>query len=390
MSLRSGRVGLADLPLHTGKAPPWLFGRMVRLSREVLAHVVAEHGPGEVLDRLSDPYWFQAFGCALGFDWHSSGVTTTTCGAIKEAVRGLEADFGFHVAGGKGAASRRTPAEIERACEVLGRDPTPLVQASRMSAKVDNTALQDGYQLYHHVFLFTRDGRWSVIQQGMSDASRSARRYHWLGDRVTSFVEEPHAAICCDSRGPTFNMIAKESGPARVATSEVAGRRPEGTLAELACLPHLAMPARHLLTARDIDPSRLHKTLLRTYERAPADFESLLGIEGVGPKTLRALALVAELIYGAKASARDPASFAFAHGGKDGTPFPVDRATYDRTIEVLRSAVGRARIDRSDRVRALKRLAAFAAQPPPGCRREPAAQVRSAGHSAAEPGTLPR
>ena len=321
----SRRVGLADLPLHTGKAPAWLFGRMVKLAREVLAHVVAEHGPGEVLDRLADPYWFQAFGCALGFDWHSSGVTTTTCGAIKEAVRGLEADFGFHVAGGKGAASRRTPAEIEHACEALGHDPAPLVRASRMSAKVDNTALQDGYQLYHHVFLHTRDGSCSVIQQGMSDASRTARRYHWLGDRVTSFVVEPHAAICCDARAETFNMVAGESGPARAATSEIAARQPKETLAELAHLPHLVLPARHRLSARDIDPGRLHKTLLTTYERAPADFESLLGIEGVGPKTLRALALVAELIYGAKASARDPARFAFAHGGKDGTPFPVDR-----------------------------------------------------------------
>jgi hypothetical protein len=362
MSSAPGRVGLADLPLHTGRAPAWLFGRMVKLAREVLAHVVAEYGPGEVLDRLSDPYWFQAFGCALGFDWHSSGVTTTTCGAIKEAVRGLEGDFGFYVAGGKGAASRRTPAEIERACEALGHDPAPLVGASRMSAKVDNTALQDGYQLYHHVFLFTPDGRWCVVQQGMSDAVRSARRYHWLGDRVTSFVEEPHAAICCDVRAPTFNLVAEESDFARAATSEVAIRPPDDTLAELARLPHLNLPGRHLLTARDLDPGRLHKTLLRTYERAPADFESLLGIEGVGPKTLRALALVAELIYGARASARDPASFAFAHGGKDGTPFPVDRATYDRTIEVLRCAVGRAKVDRSDRIRALKRLAAFAAR----------------------------
>jgi hypothetical protein len=224
----------------------------------------------------------------------------------------------------------------------------------------------------------------------MSDASRSARRYHWLGDRVTSFVEEPHAAICCDVRAETFNMVAGESGPARAATSEVAARPPEEILAELARLPHLAMPARHLLTARDIDPGRLHRTLLKTYERVPADFESLLGIEGVGPKTLRALALVAELIYGAKASTRDPASFAFAHGGKDGTPFPVDGATYDRTIEVLRRALGRAKIDRSDRIRALKRLVAFAAQPPSGRIREPAAPSPASGHSATDAGRLLR
>ena len=334
---------------------------MVRLAREILGHVVADYGANEVLSRLSDPFWFQAFGCVLGFDWHSSGVTTTTCGAIKEAVRGLEGDFGLYVAGGKGAASRRTPAEIEHACEGLGQDPAALVRASRMSAKVDNTAVQDGHQLYHHCFVFTPGGSWCVIQQGMSDASRTARRYHWLGDRVSSFVEEPHAAVCAEARVPTLSLIAAESAPAREATTAVAARPPAEILAELDHLPLLRMPARHpLLAAADIDPRRLHRTLLSTYERAPGDFESLIGIEGLGPKSLRALALVAELIHGACASTRDPARFAFAHGGKDGTPFPVDRATYDRTIELLRGALGRARLDHADRSRALRRLAAFA------------------------------
>jgi hypothetical protein len=360
MSARSGRVGLAVLPLHSGRAPAWLFGRMVGLAREILGHVVADYGPGEVLERLSDPFWFQAFGCVLGFDWHSSGVTTTTCGAIKEAVRGLEDDFGFVVAGGKGAASRKTPFEIERACERLGQDPAVLVKASRLSAKVDNTAVQDGHQLYHHCFLFTPRGSWCVIQQGMSDATRTARRYHWLGDRVTSFVEEPHAAVCADARAPTLNLVALESDRARLATTAVATRRPAETLADLEKLPQLVMPGRHAVGAADIDPKRLHKTLHKTYERAPAEFAELLGIEGVGPKSLRALALVAELIHGARASTRDPARFAFAHGGKDGTPFPVDRATYDRTIELLRGALGRAKVDHSDRAGALKRLATFA------------------------------
>jgi hypothetical protein len=360
MSARSGRVGLAVLPLHTGRAPAWLFGRMVRLAREVLGHVVADYGPHEVLVRLSDPFWFQAFGCVLGFDWHSSGVTTTTCGAIKEAVRGLEDDFGFVVAGGKGAASRKTPFEIERACERLGQDSAALVKASRLSAKVDNTAVQDGHQLYHHCFLFTPRGSWCVIQQGMSDATRTARRYHWLGDRVTSFVEEPHAAVCADARAPTLNLVALESDRARLATTAVATRRPAETLADLEKLPQLVMPGRHAVGTADIDPKRLHKTLLKTYERAPGHFADLLGIEGVGPKSLRALTLVAELIHGARASTRDPARFAFAHGGKDGTPFPVERATYDRTIELLRGALGRARVDHSDRARAFKRLAAFA------------------------------
>ncbi|HSA80645.1 MAG TPA: DUF763 domain-containing protein [Geminicoccaceae bacterium] len=361
MKTRSGRVGLADLPLHSGRAPVWLFGHMVGLAREILSHVVADYGPDEVLERLSDPFWFQAFGCVLGFDWHSSGVTTTTCGAIKEAVRGLEDDFGFVVAGGKGAASRKTPVEIERACERQGQDPAALVRASRLSAKVDNTAVQDGHQLYHHCFMFTPRGAWCVIQQGMSDATRTARRYHWLGDRVTSFVEEPHAAVCADARAPTLNLVAVESADARQATTAIAAQSPAEILAEFDHLPLLRMPARHpLLATADVDPKRLHQTLLRTYERPPADFESLLGVPGLGPKSLRALALVAELIHGARASTRDPARFAFAHGGKDGTPFPVDRATYDRTIDLLRGALGRAKVDHSDRSRALKRLAGFA------------------------------
>jgi hypothetical protein len=358
---RSGRVGLAELPLHTGRAPAWLFGRMVGLAREILGYVVADYGPKEVLERLSDPFWFQAFGCVLGFDWHSSGVTTTTCGAIKEAVRGLEHDFGLFVCGGKGAASRKTPGEIERACERLGHDPAPLVRASRLSAKVDNTAVQDGHQLYHHVFLFTADNSWCVIQQGMSDAARTARRYHWLGDRVTSLVEEPHAAVCAERRVPTLNLVAGESASARAATTTLAARPPAEILAEFDHLPLLRMPARHsLLATADVDPRRLHRILLRTYEHPPADFEGLLGTPGLGPKSLRALTLIAELIHGARASTRDPARFSFAHGGKDGTPFPVDRATYDRTIELLRGALGRARLGHSERSRALKRLAAFA------------------------------
>jgi hypothetical protein len=351
---------------------------MVKLAREILGHVVADYGPNDVLERLSDPFWFQAFGCVLGFDWHSSGVTTTTCGAIKEAVRGLEHDFGLFVCGGKGAASRKTPAEIEHACERLRRDPAPLVKASRLSAKVDNTAVQDGHQLYHHVLLFTADGSWCVVQQGMSDTTRTARRYHWLGDRITSFVEEPHAAICADRPAPTLNLVASESAAARLATTAVASHPPAEIVAELEHLPLLRMPARHpLLATADVDPKRLHQILLRTYERPPEDFESLLGIPGLGPKSLRALTLVAELIHGARASTRDPARFSFAHGGKDGTPFPVDRGTYDRTIELLRGALGRARLDHSDRSRALRRLAAFAddARPHPGVLGRPTAEA---------------
>jgi hypothetical protein len=354
------RTGYASLPLHGGKAPAWLFSRMVRLSREILTHIVEEYGSREVLRRLSDPFWFQAFGCVLGFDWHSSGVTTTVCGAVKESLRTTGEEWGLFAAGGKGGASRKCPAQIALACDAVGRDSAGLVHASRTAAKVDSAAVQDGYQLYHHVFLFTAAGDWAVVQQGMNDTNSTARRYHWLSERVTSFVEEPHTAVCCDVRGETLNLVAAENGPVRSACAELAARPPEHTLSVVERLPELRLPRRHALFPElDVDTRHLHKILVRTYERAPADFEALLGVEGVGPKTLRALTLASELIYGTSASTRDPARFAFAVGGKDGIPYPVDRPVYDETIAILGRAVDRSKVDRSERVKALKRLAAF-------------------------------
>src|ERR671917_1908652 len=205
------RTGTASLPLHTGKAPPWLFGRMAMLSREIIIYMVSEFGTREVLRRLSDPFWFQAFGCVLGFDWHSSGVTTTVTGAVKEGIKGIDHELGFFAAGGKGATSRRTPAQVTEACERIGRDPAPLVYASKTAAKVDSAAVQDGYQLYHHAFFFTPTGDWCVVQQGMSDATRLARRYHWLSPHVHSFVEEPHEAVCCDATGETLNLVGEHA-----------------------------------------------------------------------------------------------------------------------------------------------------------------------------------
>ena len=354
------RTGFATLPLHGGKAPRYLFERMVPLSREIVIFVAREFGREEVLRRLSDPYWFQAFGCVLGFDWHSSGLTTTVCGALKEGLRDVGAELGIFVAGGKGATSRKTPAEITATCEQLGRDPEPLVYASRISAKVDNSAVQDGYQLYHHSFVFTDKGQWCIVQQGMSDETAMARRYHWLSDNVRDYVNEPHAAICCDTVAPTLNLVAAQSADVRSASALLAGEKPEVTLDALGHLPSLEMPRRHEVSTGDINPQYLAKVLLRTYERAPADFESLLSIEGVGAKTLRALALTSELIYGARASHDDPARFSFAHGGKDGTPYPVDRQTYDKTIDVMRQALNGARIDRNEKVHAFRRLAAWA------------------------------
>jgi uncharacterized protein len=332
---------------------------MVKLAREITIHVSAEYGPEEMLRRLSDPFWFQAFGCVLGFDWHSSGVTTTVTGAVKEGIRGLEKDLGFFAGGGKGAVSRRTPAEIESACEALSIDPRPLVYASRMSAKVDSAAVQDGYQLYHHAFFFTPSGAWCVVQQGMNDDNGMARRYHWLSNRVESYVNEPHAAVCAEAQAETMNLVAAESAPVRSSSAELSRQKPEVVLSAIRELPVLTMPRRHAVLVADVNPQYLQKILLKTYERAPDDFETLLGMEGVGGRTLRALALVSEIIYGTPASTRDPARFSFAHGGKDGFPYPVDTGTYDKTVEVLRAAVTKAGIDRSERVAALKRLVKF-------------------------------
>src|SRR5215213_10168490 len=332
---------------------------MVRLSREIVAHIVQEYGRDEVLRRLSDPYWFQAFGCVLGFDWHSSGVTTTVTGALKEGLRGTERDLGIYVGGGKGAVSRRTPGEIATYCDTLSIDARPLVYASRMSAKVDSAAVQDGYQLYHHAFFFTPSGGWCVVQQGMNDANGMARRYHWLSTAVRSYVNEPHAAICAEAEAPTLNLVAAESDPVRTGSAELSRQKPEVVLSALRGLPVLTMPRRHAVLVADVNTQYLEKILLKTYERAPENFETLLGMEGVGARTLRALALTSEIIYGTPASTRDPARFSFAHGGKDGFPFPVDRDTYDKTVDVLRNAVTRAGIDRSERVAALKRLVRF-------------------------------
>jgi hypothetical protein len=353
----SRRTGIANLPLHYGKAPRWLFQRMVPLAREISIAIVAEYGPEEMLRRLSHPYWFQAFGCVLGFDWHSSGVTTTLCGALKEGLKGIERDLGLFVAGGKGKTSRQTPSEIETWGERISLDPAPLVYASRMSAKVDSAAVQDGYQLYHHTFLFTKKGAWTVVQQGMNEAKHYARRYHWLGESVIDFVNEPHAAILSEARGESLNLTAGESQPARSTITAIAtGESPEKIIVELKKLKTLDLPARHRIYTRDLHPDSLSKIILSTYERQPQDFERLLGLSGVGAKTIRALSLISEIIHGVAPSYRDPARYSFAHGGKDGIPYPVDRKTYDKSIELLSQAINRTRLGLTEKQQAFKRL----------------------------------
>ncbi len=356
------RTGVANLPLHSGKAPAWLFQRMVKLAREIISLMVYEFGTRETLKKLSDPYWFQAFGCVLGFDWHSSGVTTTVCGAMKEGLRELQSELKLVVAGGKGAASRRTPDDIRQSAEIISlvSDAEVLVYNSKMSAKIDNTAVQDGYQLYHHTFVFNQEGDWAVIQQGMNDTNGWARRYHWFSPILKSFVHEPHAAICADHRGNILlNMVASEAESNRQAVTYLSKEKPEKVEAEAKNIIECNLSRRHPVTIEDLNPRYFHKILLKTYERQPNDFQKLLEIEGVGPKTLRALALIAELLYGAPISTRDPARYSFAHGGKDGYPYPVDRPNYDRSIEIIKRAVEQSRLGKQEITHALKRLQRF-------------------------------
>lgn len=359
------RTGVANLPLHGHHCPRWLFDRMVKLSSAIIEAVVEEYGPGEVLKRLSDPFWFQALGCVVGFDWHSSGLTTVLCGALKEGLRPKQHVLGLYLAGGKAMASRRTPGEIEEYADRFGLPVNvgSLQYASRMSAKVDNAALQDGFQIYHHVFAFTADGSWAVVQQGMDQGSGWARRYHWLSDGLDTFIREPHAAVCGQPVGEILNMVAGESAGARDASLYLAGRPNEvaGVLKKLAGLTAdrlrvLSLPAAHPVP----QAGRIEKTLARLYDIKPSSYEGLLAVEGVGPAAVRAFAMVSEVVYNAGASRKDPVRYSFAHGGKDGHPFPVNRRDYDRSIAILENALRRAKTGDRSNIEALKRLSVIA------------------------------
>lgn len=345
------RRGFAELPLHGGQCPPWLFQRMKRLGGEIVEAIASLFGPEEVLRRISDPVFFQSLGCLLGFDWHSSGLTTTLCGALKEGIRGKEDALGLYICGGKGGVSRRTPQEILLHAERKGFSfAEQFVTYSKLSAKVDNTALQDGYTLYHHVFFFTASGSWSVVQQGMNSENRLARRYHWLGERVEDFVCEPHSGICGMRKEPqVLNLVAQESAPCRKGIMEIVQDSPAVVIQEIARVKSLSLPRRHGILPEDFDLKRIEKTLWNVREKNPQNFAEFLSVSGVGPKTLRALALTAEVVLGAPASFKDPVSFSFAHGGKDGIPFPVDRQTYDATIDFLGKLVNHARVGISEK-----------------------------------------
>jgi hypothetical protein len=329
---------------------------MVALAREIVILLVSEMGNNVLLEKLSDPYWFQSFGCILGFDWHSSGITTTVCAAIKEGIKGIEKDLGIYIAGGKGKTSRKTPQEIINFGPYINIDPEKLVYSSRIAAKVDNNALQDGFKLYHHVFIFTSNGEWTVVQQGMNENNRYARRYHWLSFKLKDFVCEPQKAICSDIKTQPVNLVAKESEDTRKVSTLISQLTPDKIIQEFNKLTTYNLPSRHHLLIKDINPKRLEKIFQKTYERQPENFETLLGMQGVGPKTIRALSLISELIYGTKLSHNDPATYSFAHGGKDGHPYPVDRVTYDSSINILKDAIKKAKIGRTDKINAIKRL----------------------------------
>ncbi|MCD6470234.1 DUF763 domain-containing protein [Candidatus Bathyarchaeota archaeon] len=369
------RTGFAELPLHRGKAPQWLVERMIKLAKEIVIIIVDEYGRDVFLQRISDPYWFQAFGCVLGYDWHSSGVTTVVTGVLKTALK--DEDLGIAVCGGKGKLSRETLSEIVKVGEAfnLSTDKINNLQyASRMSAKVDNAAIQDGYPLYHHAFFVTEDGKWAVIQQGMNINDRTARRYHWLSDQIRSFVVEPHKAIVSDTRRPiVLDMTAKESEECRKTSVDVAKERTE----KVAKMFKMIRPVYQRSLQEWIPEIRDKKwedyiteflsmpfsinwkALRRAYEIQPKNYEELLGIKGIGPSTVRGLALVAEIIYGSKPSWKDPVKYSFAYGGKDGVPYPVNRRAMDESIRILREAVEKARLGDRERLRMLQKLRRF-------------------------------
>jgi hypothetical protein len=353
-------TGTADLPLHGGRVPPWLFERMARLGRVLAEAIVLEYGRDELLRRLSHPFWFQALGALMGMDWHSSGITTSVVGALQRGLAPLERELGLRVCGGRGRHSRRTPGELAAFGERTGMDGAALARTSRLVAKVDGAAVQDGYALYLHAFFVADDGRWVVVQQGMDPAARRARRYHWLGEGLRSFVDEPHAAIEGRPGGTIVNLTDRRAGASRAAQLELVRAGPDRVVTALrrlaGGLPVLSMPARHDVRAVDVVPRRLHAALAAAAERGPVDFEELLLTPGLGARTVLSLALAAEVIHGAPCRFTDPARFSLAHGGKDGHPFPVPLRVYDETIGVLRRAVQRARLGEEDRLAAIRRL----------------------------------
>jgi hypothetical protein len=363
----AGRTGSADLPLHGGRVPPWLAERMASLGAIICQAIVLHYGRDEFLRRLSHPFWFQSFGAVMGMDWHSSGITTSVIGALKRGLASLQGELGIYVCGGRGKHSRQTPDELAALGERVGFDGQALTRASRLVAKVDSAAVQDGFDLYLHGFFVTDDGKWTVVQQGMNGDKRQARRYHWHSEGLASFVDQPHSAIDGPGQGEIINLTDRRAGGSRSAQLDLlTALGPDRIVAEFAALneqpasepflPHLVMPAHHDVRSSDVFTRRLHGTLAAAAERGPVDFPQLLLTPGVGARTVQSLAMVAEVMHGAPYRFADPARFSLAHGGKDRHPYPVPIKVYDETIRVLKSAVQNAKLGRDEEMQAVKRL----------------------------------
>ncbi len=367
-------TGRADLPLHGGRVPPWLAERMAKLGRVITEAIVHEQGRDAFMRKLAHPFWFQSFGAVMGMDWHSSGITTSVMGALKRGLQPVRDELGLYVCGGRGRHSRKTPDELLAVGERVGVDGGRLGQVSRLVAKVDSAAVQDGFELYLHSFVVATDGQWTVVQQGMNGDQRQARRYHWLSSGLQSFVDDPHVGVAGPSGGDIVNLADRRARRSRDATLELVARGPDEAVAAVAearraaapprpepgILPHLQLPAHHDVRSKDVVLRRLHAALTAAADRGPLDFEELLLTPGVGARTVESLALVGEVIYGAPCRFSDPARFSFAHGGKDGHPFPVPLRVYDQTISVLKRAVDTAKLGQQDRLGAIRRLDAQA------------------------------
>lgn len=371
----SRRAGSADLPLHGGRVPAWLGQRMTKLGTVITQAIILHYGRDEFLRRLAHPFWFQSFGAVMGMDWHSSGITTSVLGALKRGLTPLSAELGLHVCGGRGRHSRATPDELLAVGNRTGLDGNALARTSRMIAKVDSAAVQDGFDLYLHGFIVADDGRWVVVQQGMNDGTRLARRYHWLSEDLKSFVEAPHAAIDGRNQGRIVNLTDRRAAASRIGQLDLLrDLGPDGIVREAAALtpappppataqpelPHLVMPDRHEVRPGDVILRRLHGALAAAAEAGPRDFAELLMVPGVGARTVHSLAMVAELVHGAPCRFDDPARFSLAHGGKDRQPFPVPVLVYDRTIQVMKSAVAAASLGNDEKLDAIRRLDAQA------------------------------
>lgn len=344
--------GTADLPLHYGTVPPWLAERMSLLGGAIAEAIIIEYGRPALLQRLSDPFWFQSLGCVLGMDWHSSGITTSVMNALRKAINCRSEELGVYICGGRGKFSRETPNQLLEVANKTGLNGNELVRHSKLAAKVDNTAVQDGFQLYLHTFIVTKEGDWSVIQQGMNPNERMARRYHWLSSSLRSFMEEPHTSVCGRNQGLILNLTDKLAAPTKEGIVELTKESPDKLMREVSII----LPNHHEVKAEDVNLKRLGAALILAHETNVSDMESLLLLEGVGPRTLQSLTLVSEVIHGTPSRFSDPARFSFAHGGKDGHPFPVPTSVYDETIEVFDKAIRQARLGEKDKSDALKNL----------------------------------